>query len=43
MLLNANVIAFTISELSREYQQGGGGKITPSLRLGLKHENVTGE
>ena len=31
MLQNANVTACTVSELLRENQQGGGGKITPSL------------
>ena len=29
MLQNVRVTAFTISELLRENQQGGGGKITP--------------
>ena len=35
MLQNARVRAFTVSELLRENQQEGGGKITPSPRLGL--------
>ena len=38
MLQNSRVAAFTISELLRENQQGGGGKIAPypPPRLGLK-------
>ena len=40
MLQNARVTAFTVSELLRENQQEGEGKITPPLhqpsRLGLK-------
>ena len=36
MLQNAKVTAFTVPELLRENQQGGGGKTTPQPhRLGL--------
>ena len=39
MLQNAKVVAFTISELFKENQQGGGGRVklppSPPLRLGL--------
>ena len=38
MLQNARVAAFTVSELLRENQKGGGGKINPlhpASRLGL--------
>ena len=37
ILQNARVTAFTVSELLRESQKGGGGKITPPAppRLGL--------
>ena len=38
MLQNARVAAFTVSELLRENQKGGGGRITPihpASRLGL--------
>ena len=41
MLQSARVTAFTVSELLRENQQGGGGKITPlfppfTFKLGLR-------
>ena len=40
MLQNASVTAFTVSELLREKQEGGGGKIIPSPRLGLRISSV---
>ena len=44
MLLNSRVTAFTVFELLRENQLGGGGKITPPLpvppRLGLRKVTV---
>ena len=36
MLKNAGVTAFTVSELLRENQQGGGGKIADPPRLSIK-------
>ena len=42
MLQNAKIAAFTVSELLRENQQGGEGKITPRQpRLGLKVGKMT--